>query len=289
MRKIISYSFIMLGIITLTFTACKKDKALNDDTSDTAAVDENAQADETFSDIFTSISNFSTENDASFTAVAAPNKSETQSLGLKVLAVASSPTITIAPLGNTWPKTVIFDFGTGITKNDITRKGKIIAVYSKKFKEMGAVIAITFDNYFVNNTKIEGTKTITNNGKNAAGNYTFSVVVAKSRINDSRGTFTYEASRTLEWTKGESTLAILDDEYAITGASIGVNSKGITYSTNITSPLIKKIGWPYLVAGIIEIKPSSKSLRILNYGNGELDAKAILTINGVSKEIFLRK
>ncbi|TAE37793.1 MAG: hypothetical protein EAY66_05120 [Sphingobacteriales bacterium] len=285
MRKIISYSFIMLGIITLTFTACKKDKALTDDITDTAAVDENAQADETFSDVFTSISNFSAESDASFTT----NEPKTQLLDLKTLAIASNPTITVLPKGITWPKTVTFDFGTGTTKNDITRKGKIIAVYSKKFKETGAVITITFDNYYVNDTQIEGNKTITNNGKNTAGNYTFSIAVAKSKINDKRGTFTYEATRTLEWTKGENTATIVDDEYAITGTSIGVNSKGISFTTNITSPLIKKIGWPFLVAGIIEIKPSNKTLRVLNYGNGELDAKATLTIGGVSKEIFLRK
>lgn len=284
MKKTFYHGLIMLGIITLTFGACKKDKQNNDDVNDTVAVDENAQGDETFSDTFTSIINFSTEYDANFTASVKPNQKI-----LSTSEVKDSPILTISPLGNVWPKTVTFDFADGITKYNIIRKGKIKAVYSNRFKTTGATVTLTFENYFVNDTKIEGTKTITNLGKNAAGNYTFSVVVSKSKINDKRGTFTYEADRTIEWTEGEKTFNILDDEYAITGKSSGTNSKGVTYTTNIKTPLIKKIGWPYLVSGVIEIKPEDKAIRVLNYGNGDLDAKATLTVNGITKEIWLRK
>ncbi len=284
MKKTFYHGLIMLGIITLTFGACKKDKQNNDEVNDTAAVDENAQGDETFSDTFTSISNFSTEYDANFTASVKPNQKI-----LLTSEVKDSPNVTISPLGNVWPKTVTFDFADGTTKYNIIRKGKIKAVYSNRFKTTGATVRLTFENYFVNDTKIEGTKTITNLGKNDVGNYTFSVVVSKSKINDKRGNFTYEADRTIEWTKGEKTFNILDDEYAITGKSSGTNSKGVTYTTNIKTPLIKKIGWPYLVSGVIEIKPEDKAIRVLNYGNGDLDAKATLTVNGIIKEIWLRK
>ncbi|TAH02880.1 MAG: hypothetical protein EAZ15_04445 [Sphingobacteriales bacterium] len=285
MKKTFYHGLIMLGIITLTFGACKKDKQNTDDVTDTAAVDENAQGDETFSDVFTSISSYSAINDASFSGNA-KNSSKT----LSTLEVNDSPVITIVSSNGGWPKTVTFDFGVGTTKNDITRKGKIIAVYTDRFKAEDATVTITFNDYYVNDTKIEGTKTITNLGKNAAGNYTFSVVVSKSKINDKRGTFTYEANRMIEWTNGEGTpLNIFDDEFSITGSSTGTNSKGITFTTNITSPLIKKNNWPYLVAGVIEIKPGDRLLRILNYGNGDLDAKATLTIGGITKEIWLRK
>lgn len=285
MKKNFYHSLIMLGIITLTFAACKKDKQNTDDVTDIASVEENAQGDETFSDVFTRVSNFSTEYDASFTASA-----ELSPKSIAPFAVTDGPVVTILPQGNMWPKTVTFDFGAGITKDLVTRKGKIVAVYSNRFKTTGATVTITFDNYYVNDTKIEGTKTIINNGKNALGNYTFSTAVAKSKINDKRGTFTYDANRTIEWLKGENTpLNILDDEFAITGSSVGTNSKGITFTTNITSPLIKKIGHPYLVAGVIEIKPGDRAIRTLNYGNGELDAKATLTVNGVTWDIWLRK
>ncbi len=285
MKKTFYNGLIMLGIITLTFGACKKDKQNNDDVNDTAAVDENAQGDETFIDVFTNVSNFSTENDATFTSGA--------SVGLTkyvTLEENDEPTVTISSKDDKWPKTVTFNFGSGITKDKIIKKGKIIAFYSGRFKTAGSTVTLTFENYFVNDTKIEGTKTITNLGLNAAGNYIFSVVVSKSKINDKRGTFAYEANRTIEWTKGATTpLLIMDDEYAITGSSIGTNSKGVTFTTNITSALIKKIGYPYLIAGIIEIKPGDRLLRILNYGNGELDAKATLTVGGITKDIWLRK
>lgn len=285
MKKTFNHGLIMLGIITLTFAACKKDKQNTDDVADTIAVDENAQGDETFIDVFSDISTYSVINDANFTSEANTGLSK-----YVTLAESDEPSITISSKDKNWPKTVTFDFRNGINKNNIIKKGKIIAVYSQRFKTEGATVTLTFENYYVNDTKIEGTKTITNLGKNAAGNYTFSVVVSKSKINDKRGTFTYEATRNIEWIKGEETpFIILDDEYAITGSSTGTNSKGFTFTTNITTPLIKKISYPYIIKGVIEIKPSNRLLRILNYGNGELDAKATLTIGGITKDIWLRK
>lgn len=275
----------MLGIVALSFTACKKDKQ-TDDKGVVYSVEENAQADETFSDSFTDISSYATENDASFSGSTMQGKTS----GLNILSTGDEPEISVTGIAGTeWPRTVTFNYGTGKTKNGVTKMGKIKAVFSNRFKIKGSKIYVTYEDYYINNHKIEGTKIITNNGPNPAGNYTFTVVVSKSKITDTKGSFTYEATHTIEWTKGFGTATRSDDEFSITGSSTGTNSKGITYTTTIIKPLIKKLVWQFFVAGSIKITAGDLE-RVLDYGDGTLDSKATYTyIGGPVVEIFLRK
>ncbi len=280
MKKIFYSSFIMLGIIALTFYACKKDNTSTDD-QDMTSVQESAQADETFSDTFTDVSTVEVENPGLFSVGGTKIQSTNSNLSD---AKTTCATITVTTNGiNEWPKTVTFDFKDGCTGvNDVTRKGKIIAVFSKSFKEAGAVINITFDNYYVNDNKIEGTKTITNNGKNTAGNYTFTVNVSKSKISNIKGTVNWDANRTMEWIEA-------DNSISITGSATGTNSKGKEFTVTITKPLIRKLGCKFIVAGTLEIKPADHPARVLDYGNGDCDANATVSIGGISKAITLKK
>ncbi len=284
MKKVIYPGFIMLSIVALTFFACKKDNANTDD-ADITSVEENAQADEVFSDTFTDVSTVETEYPDLFNAA---GETKIQSDNSNPSISTTCATITVAPEGNVWPKAVTFYFGeNGCTGNNsnVTRKGKIIAVFTKSFKEAGSVITITFENYFVNDHKIEGTKTITNNGINAAGHPEFTINVSKSKISSTTRTFSWNSNRTIEWIKGTN----MDDSFSITGSANGANSKGKEFTVSITKPLIKKTGCRFIVAGILEIKPADRLARVLDYGNGNCDDKAIVTVNGFSKEITLRK
>lgn len=271
---------MILGLVALSFTACKKDQQASVDSEGSISAQENAQADETFSDTFTDISNFSSENDASF------SENTSQTNGLNILSTDEEPEITVT--GTDWPKTVTFDYGKGKLKKGILRMGKFKAVYSNRFKIKGSVITVTYTDFYVNKNKIEATKTITNNGLNAAGNYTFTVNISGSLISEKKGNIIYNAAHTIEWLKGINTPARSDDEISITGSTSGTSSKGINYATTIIKPLIKKVTWPYFIAGIIQIQSGDK-IRLLDYGDGALDDKATITVNGVSEEIFLMK
>lgn len=68
-------------------------------------------------------------------------------------------TVTVTPQ-NGFPKTVVIDFGTGCTSpNGITRSGRIRIVISDSLRKPGSTAVMTFDNYYVNNYKKEGTIT----------------------------------------------------------------------------------------------------------------------------------
>jgi hypothetical protein len=94
--------------------------------------------------------------------------------------------------------------------------------------------------------------------------------------------------RVRTWTTGYSTpMNISDDEYSITGTASGINRRGNEYVHTITSPLIAKMNCRWIVQGIIEFVVNSQTA-VLDYGEGECDRIATLTVNGNTYTINLR-
>jgi len=269
-----------IGMLTLGFSSCKKDKEI-DYTADSDVVKENSAADAAFSDVANiadeaysgSLSSFRTlQNEKIMTTCATIQFDTTSS-----------------------PKSFIIDFGTTncLCKDGNYRRGKINVIYSGFYRDSASFHTITFDNYFVNENQVLGTKTVSNNGRNSAGNLNFTVTVNGS-INWSTGygggTSTFISNRTRTWVGGESTLVWNDDIYLITGSASGTNRSGNTYTMNIVSPLKKVVGFRHFTSGTIEWTPQGKSARQIDYDylNGSQDNLAKVTINGYSFIVTLR-
>ena len=197
--------------------------------------------------------------------------------------------VSISPMTNTWPKTLTIDFAAGCTADNITRKGKIIAVFTDRFQNPGAKVSVSFENFFINDHHIEGTKTIVNNGKNAAGHFNYTIEVSKSKISAADKVISFSSVNHIEWVEGAGTRAIADDIFSITGSASGTNSKGIEYSLLIVKPLIKKVACRFIVAGSADITSGTRPKHTLDYGAGDCDNKATMAVSGISKEITLRK
>jgi hypothetical protein len=56
---------------------------------------------------------------------------------------------------------------------------------------------------------------------------------------------------------------------------------------NIIQPLVKEIGCKWITSGKVEIQPTGKLLRTVDYGNGTCDKDATLLINGNTYNITL--
>ena len=91
-----------------------------------------------------------------------------------------------------------------------------------------------------------------------------------------------------EWIAGLLTRNIWDDECLVTGTASGTGLKGIQYTKTITSALHWKRVCKFFVSGVLKIEREGSETIELNYGEGECDASAIVTIGGESKEITLR-
>lgn len=201
--------------------------------------------------------------------------------------------VTITPAWidtTTWPKTMTIDFGTtNCTGTDgINRRGVLTVTLTDRYINAGSVLTVQPQNYFVNDHLIEGTKTLTNNGRNSSNNLSFTVQVTNGKVTFPTGGFTtWNSTRTNEWIAGESTTwfsnglaGLCDDVYLITGSASGVNRNGLSYVVNITSPLRKEICCRWIVSGTMDIIPNGLLTRSVNFGNGNCDATATVTIAG---------
>ena len=275
-------SKLILLLTCLLFTviySCTKDNNSGNSDSDTQSAADNSLAESTNNDVIT-ISTQSEDNGTAGTI-------HDSAYGFML-----SPCASISIDNISTPHRLIVDFGTDncFCYDGKYRRGKILVSYTGLYRDSASSHTITFDNYYVNNYKVEGTQTVVNNGHNTAGNITFAVQV-NSTITDTAGNkLTYTSTRTREWVAGESTEGLFgwhDDVYSITGTASGTTFNGASFTSNITSALIVALNCRWIEKGTIEFKPSGKLTRTIDFGNGDCDNKATVTVAGISFNIIL--
>ena len=266
----------------LLFTACKKDSTATD--SDVESAQDNALAESSFNDV-TTITDQAAYSGSVNMRVAGSSSADKEdgSLG------SGCATVSVDTLSN--PHIITVDFGaTNCLCNDGRyRRGKIIASFTGRYKDAGTIISISFSNYFVNNNQLTGTKKITNNGPNAAGNLVYTIEVNGSVIKaNGAGTATWVSTRQREWIAGASTpLVLSDDVYSITGTASGTTAGGKSYTINITKALVRKMSCRWFESGVLDVTPQGKPTRTLDYGATGCDANATVTILGHTFPIVL--
>lgn len=187
------------------------------------------------------------------------------------------------------PKKLVIDFGTSncLCTDNRYRRGKIVVTYYGGYFKEGAMIVHTFDNYYVNDNKIVGSRTTINKGRNLSGKMYWDVFVAGSiEKANGGGTISWNCNRTKTWTAGEGQ-AHANWEFELAGSATGIGSNGWTYSCNITQNLVKKASCKWIVSGIVDIFPRGYPKIELDYGSGACDNIVTATINGTSKTIEL--
>jgi hypothetical protein len=282
MRKIMFVIVLILNGIIL-INACKKDKT-EELEFDTQTTEDNSLAEGTFNDV-NNIVNEAMENDSLSTyRLANPHD----------ILLTACASISKVDSGN-GSGMVFVNFGSGncLCRDGRYRSGSINFSYSGPFLDSLTVITTTFDNYFVGKDsnkmfKVTGTKKVTNNGHNSNNNLNFSISVDGHLTNSNGVVMDWTSTRNREWISGASTpFNFLDDEYVITGSASGKNFEGNTFIANITSGLHIEF-CSYITQGIFELTPTGKPTRTLDYGNGDCDAFATLTVNGKTFDITLR-
>ncbi len=194
--------------------------------------------------------------------------------------------ITVDPADGTYPKTVIINFGDGcIGRDGKFRKGAIVMHFSGPIRRPGSVLTITFRSFYLGRAHIEGTKIISNLSENGTHKFTVQVVGGKLTFPNGRG-FKYDGLKYVKQVGGMDTRIARDDAYEIQGRSKTEYNNGLTVTLNTESPLLKKIGCPWIVKGLLKIKINERTL-FLDYGNGDCDNKALLKWSGGEKEITL--
>ena len=275
------FYIMMASMIILSFISCQKDTSAVEQAGINIA-DDNAVSDAVFEDIY------STTDNADIILDQMGKSGSSKSM--EVLA-DSCPTVTVThPETGIWPKVVTVDFGEGCAGlYDNSRSGKIIIEVTGPRLEVGTKRTITFENYYFNGIKVEGTKVVENTGYNDSQNLVCSVSLTGGKLTLPDGRYierSFEHQR--EWIAGLLTKNIWDDECLITGTASGTTLEGVAYSNTITTALDWKRACFFIVSGVMKIQREGKEDVEINYGTGDCDAKAVVTRGGESKEILLR-
>lgn len=275
---LIAFSALITGVFMIV--SCSKEENSKIEPGDIQVAREETMASNIFDDAFVQA------NDA----FSAKNReiNNNKSTSLPGAVEKDSVIITIDNTDpSTWPKTITIDFGTGVTSNNVERKGKILVTVDGSYGLAGTSWIITFEGYEYNGYKVEGTKTVIFEGANDLQQPYFSISVKDAKITWPDGkTFTWNSERQRTWTN----IALLnpyENLFEITGTATGVNTDGVAYSISITSPLLVSPGCNNIKQGTLVISTEGNPDLTLDYGDGACDNMAIISVGNASKEIQL--
>jgi hypothetical protein len=193
---------------------------------------------------------------------------------------------------DTIARIITIDFGSSncMCADGKNRRGKVIINYTGRYKDAGSVHTITFDNYYVNDNKIEGTKTVTNMGMNTDGNYYYTISVTGNIIKaDGSGTISWVSNRVRTWLNGYSTPTRADDKYSITGDASGTTAGGDAFTATISSALTIDMSCVHkITAGSIIFSKIGGIDRSINFGTGTCDNTFTISARGRTRTLTFR-
>lgn len=287
--NLLKVSALALVASFLAITSCEEESAKPGTITleDTADLSDEAITEAYFQDL----------GDLASIAISAPSDSEYNGGRAKATITVADhrfcdgTTVTIVPDETSTtehPKGVLtVDFGAGCTdlKGNV-RKGKLIFTYDGKRFVPESTVVTTTDSYYINDIRLEGTRTSTNtqDSKHDAPRFTVTLEGGKATFQGG-AVATRESEITWKWERSANPL---DDHLKIESGSwaSGVTRIGRAYEVTVLSPInfVRHCGFP--VEGIKKYTVESKEITI-DYGDGDCDRKFTVTVNGTSREIGL--
>ena len=272
-----------LVVMTL-FTSCKKENSSTTDPESAIETTFEMSADNAVSDYMAE-----DDNDVLMEAAEEQNLlGNFAPVPLESNNILACATVTVTPL-NGFPKTIVLTFDPNCTNpRGIVRSGIVRIVISAPLRNPGSTAVMTFDNYFVNGFKREGTHTWTNTSQ--PGSKSWQRKIENGKITAPGGRFwLYQGIKDIVQTAGVDTPRnLFDDIFSITGNSSMTNPNNITRTATILTALHKKYTCANIDKGSIKFE-GPNHYAILDYGNGECDRVATISIDGrPPRQIILR-
>ena len=273
-KRTVVAAIAMLGIVG-GIVSCNKAKKTDDVDSSIGA--DHAMVEKTYSDVL------SIADEAGNTGSVNSYKTPGGTILSNCATVTNDTTVT--------PHVLTIDFGATncVCMDGINRRGQIIVSYTGRYKDPGHSHTIAFNNFFVDDNQVTGTKTVTNTGSTATGQPIYTITINGGLIlANNGGTISWVSNRTRTWVAGYNTTAWADDTYDITGSGTLTRANGTVVAMNITTPLHVALDCLWIESGVVTLTPAGGAQRTLDYGNGTCDAQATFNVNGQTYNITLR-
>ncbi len=291
---------LMMALTSFIFTSCEKEQSGNQEQQEAEAsrtsAETSAEAENIFSQVFDDAYGANNEVGLEGTGVFW-NRTDTLNPTLRCFTVTVIRLNPPAP----FPVKIIVDFGNGCLGPDgHTRRGKIITVYTGRLIHPGSVAETTFDNFFVDSTKVEGVHRI----ENITPPTMIPLNIRKFKVDVTNGKLLRPNGNYIHWNShkvltqidGMGTPMIPhDDAFRIEGQASGTTKRGnliVAWQATIVEPLIRRFSCRWIVKGRVRIvrantATTNTSMAILDFGNGQCDNQATLSINGTTHIITL--
>lgn len=207
----------------------------------------------------------------------------------------SCATITTVLTNNTWTKTVDFGVEGCALDNGNVVKGKMVVSFANDFAASTQTISYTFDGFYHNGKKLQGSKSIVRTIKTtnllATEHPVLTATIDMTITFDDGGVYTRKGSLVKEMVAGYDTWFNWEDNaFLVTGSGTTTFPNGDTFSAEITTPLEfdSSCRKPFAVKGVVTITKNAATATI-DYGDGSCDTLAKVTKDGVTEEIDLKK
>lgn len=181
--------------------------------------------------------------------------------------------------------TITIDFGDGcVGPNGRNRKGVIKITYSGARRFLPGFTAITtFENFSIDDVQVEGTRTVTNTSESTDESPKFNITLVGGQLTWPDGsTATREVNKTREWVRAAIPA---NDSLIVNGTASGVTRGGNNYGVVNNDIMFRRFcRWP--VSGTKVVTTDNRVITI-DFGDGECDRRATVTVNGQSEEVNL--
>lgn len=286
MGKHLLFSFLLLFAAVILLSGCRRNQ-LNRETN---IAEDNSIAQALWEDVGIQAEGSSTHNETDSTT-----------------AWNRCAIIRIDTLGSPFPLLFTVDFGEEncLCLDEKYRRGSIIYEMTAPYRQPGSLITINTDDYYVNDYKVEGTRSIANGGVNSDGFLEYNINVTDGQITTpDNEIISWESKRTRVWFEGSETAfftvdsinggflgweGILDDVYEITGTASGTSREGRNFKAEISSPLVAANNCRWITQGVLVLKPEELLERVIDYGSGDCDNQAVVTIGNRDYDVTLRE
>jgi hypothetical protein len=265
-RNFFMKSLLTALVLLLIVSACKKETA--EQISDNKLANDDATAEAIFDEV-------SEMSDQAF--LLSSNGSKNSSANGSRLGNCATITIDTTVM----PHVMTIDFGEEncLCGDGKWRRGQIIVTFTGPYHQPGTVITHGFDEYYVNDNHVEGSKVMTNLGPNSDGHPEYQTVVDGTlTLNNNQGVISWQANRLRTWIEGFDTNVWYDNVFLITGSGSHSHSNGGGFIRTILVPLRKELSCHHFVSGVVETVPENRPTRTLDYGDGICDNIATVTI-----------
>lgn len=179
-----------------------------------------------------------------------------------------------------WTSTVSFGDDCQLA-NGNTVEGSVIITGSTDFSAEPYIVTYELEDFHHNDRHVEGSRQVSFSTESTSAQiqpHTVANILIDYTVTYPTGSvFTRTGNRLRECTEGFNTPGWNDDVYLFTGSWTTNFSNGSFVST-ITDPLRFEVGCGNFVSGTLQVSKSS-DIATLDYGNGQCDSTAVLTIN----------